>query len=220
MTIHWKIERFDEDEEQDPALASDCALRIEGRIEVNGRPAGQFLAWYLSANDLESPRAFIELWDLDGETCDVYEEIINPERTNFREPLATMQQDAPGVLVIDFIALRPAFRRMGLGLKVMREIVRCCANQWISAVLLDARPLQRRPGGYDHFDEEVRDLPWNEGEEDLARLMNHFRGWGMQRLPRTRFMVCVPDMIIGERAEEWPPVPIANDLRDDDDLPF
>lgn len=220
MKIHWKTRRFDEDPEPDPQIADDCALRIEGRIEVGGQEAGQFLVWYLSANDLESPRAFLELWDLEGETCAIYEEIMNPERTKFREPLTTMLNDAPGLIVVDFIALRPAFRRRGLGLEVMREIVRCCANQWISAVLLDARPLQRRPGGYDHFDEEVRDLPWNEGDEDMARLMNHFRGWGMQRLPRTRFMVCVPDTITGEWAKEWPPSPIEQPLEEDDDLPF
>ncbi len=221
VKIHWKVERYDEDPEPDPAVADDCALRIQGRIEVGGEAAGQFLVWYLSANDLESPRAFVELWDLESETCEVYEEIMNPERTKFREPLTTMLNDAPGVLVVDFIAFRPAFRRKGLGREVMNEIVRCCANQWIGAVLLDARPLQRRPGGYDVFDEEVRDLPWNDGDEGLARLMHHFRGWGMQRLPRTRFMVCVPDMITGERAEAWPPAPIAEDWReDDDDLPF
>jgi GNAT superfamily N-acetyltransferase len=221
LKIRWKVERYDEDPQPDPAIADDCALKIEGRTEVRGEAAGQFLVWYLSANDLESPRAFVELWDLEGETCEVYEEIMNPERTKFREPLMTMLNDAPGLIVIDFIALRPAFRRKGLGREVMEEIVRCCANQWISAVLLDARPLQRRPGGYDHFDEEVRDLPWSDGDEDLARLMHHFRGWGMQRLPRTRFMVCVPDMITGERAKDWPPAPIAEGWdEDDDDLPF
>lgn len=220
MTIHWKTERFDEDPEQDPEQADDCALRIQGRIEVDSQTAGQVLVWYLCACDLESPRALMELWDLESETCEVYEEIINPERTKFREPLETMLHDAPGLIVVDFIALRPAFRRRGLGLEVMREIIRCCANRWVSAVLLDARPLQRRPGGYDHFDEEIRDLPWNDGDEDLARLMNHFRGWKMQRLPRTRFMVCVPLMITGESAEEWPPGLVANDWPEDEDLPF
>lgn len=221
MKIHWKVARFDEDPEPDPAKAEDCALRIEGRVEVDGEAAGQFLVWYLSASDLESPRAFVELWDLESETCEVYEEIMNPEHTKFREPLTTMLGDAPGILVVDFIALRPAFRRKGLGREVMNEIVRRCANQWISAVLLDARPLQRRPGGYDVFDEEVRDLPWNDGDEDPARLMHHFRSWGMQRLPRTRFMVCVPDVITAEWPKEWPPAPIEDREREeDDDLPF
>jgi GNAT superfamily N-acetyltransferase len=220
MKIHWTVERLDESEEEDPAEADPCALRIDGRIEVDGASAGQLSAWYLFAEDLESPRAFIELWDLEGTTCEVFEEIMNPEHTRFREPLTTMLNDAPGILAIDFIALRPAFRRQGLGLGIMREVVRCCATPWIGAVLLDARPLQRRPGGYDHFDEEVRDLPWNDGEEDLARLMHHFRGWGMQRLPRTRFMVCVPDMITGELAEDWPPGPIREEWPEDDDLPF
>ena len=34
MTIHWKIERFDEDEEQDPALAVD-GDKGRGLIEVD-----------------------------------------------------------------------------------------------------------------------------------------------------------------------------------------
>lgn len=197
-------------------IAEDCALRIQGRIEVGGEKAGQLFVWYLTADKLDTPRAFMELWDLDGDVCSIYEDIINPQHTGFREPLPRILQDAPGLLVVDFIALRPAFRRKGLGIGVMREIVRCCADPRIGAVLLDARPLQRRPGGYDHFDEEVRDLPWSDGEEDQDRLMNHFRGWGMQRLPRTRFMVAVTDVITAERANEWPPARIANDWRDED----
>jgi GNAT superfamily N-acetyltransferase len=220
MKIHWTVERFDESEEEDPAEADPCALRIGGRIDVDGHEAGRLLAWYLNASDLESPLAFVGLWDLEGETCEIHEEIINPEHTRFREPLTTMLNDAPGILAVDFIALRPAFRRQGRGLEVLREIVRCCATPWIGALLLDARPLQRRPGGYDRFDEEVRDLPWNDGDEDLARLMNHFRGWGMRRLPRTRFMICTPEMITGERATDWPPAPIRDDWPEDDDLPF
>jgi GNAT superfamily N-acetyltransferase len=220
MKIHWKVERFDENEEADPAIAEDCALVIEGRIEVDGQEAGQLFVWYLAADRLASPRAFVEMWDLDGDVCAIYEDIIAPGHKRFREPLPRMLEDAPGMLVIDFIALRPAFRRKGLGLEVMREIVRGCADPRVGALLLDARPLQRRPGGYDHLDEEVRDLPWNDGEEDLARLMNHFRGWGMQRLPRTRFMVSVPGVITEERAPEWPPAPIDDDWRDNDDLPF
>jgi GNAT superfamily N-acetyltransferase len=220
MNIHWTVERLDEDEDADPGIALDCVLTIQGRIEVEGEKAGQLFLWYLTADKLDSRRAFAELWDLDGDICDVYEDISNPGHKKFREPLPRMLKDAPGLLVVDFIALRPAFRRKGLGLEILREIVRCCADHRIGAVLLDARPLQRRPGGYDEFDEEVRDLPWNDGDEDQDRLMHHFRGWGMQRLPRTRFMVSVPDVITGERAEEWPPAPIADDWDEDDDLPF
>ena len=220
MKIHWTVERLDEDEEPDPVMALDCVLAIRGRIEVDGATAGRLSVWHFSSDDLESPRAFMELWDLDGDICGIYEDIINPERTRFREPLTTMLNDAPGILAVDFIALRPAFRGKGLGREVLREIVRCCADRQTAAVLLDARPLQRRPGGYDEFDEEVRDLPWNDGDEDQNRLMNHFRGWGIQRLPRTRFMVCVPDVITGERADVWPPAPIAEDWDEDDDLPF
>lgn len=221
MKIHWTVKRVDEEEEPDPVMALDCVLTIQGRIEVDGGKAGQLFAWYLASDELDTPRAFLELWDLDGDICSIYEDIINPQHTGFREPLPKLLAEAPGLLVVDFIALRPAFRRKGLGLEIMREIVRCCADERIGAVLLDARPLQRRPGGYDEFDEEIRELPWNDGEEDQDRLMNHFRGWGIQRLPRTRFMVCAPDVITRERADAWPPAPIAEGWEEDDgDLPF
>jgi hypothetical protein len=40
MRIHWKIERMDEGEEQDPRFA-ECLLEIKGRIECGGRAAGE-----------------------------------------------------------------------------------------------------------------------------------------------------------------------------------
>lgn len=220
MKIHWTVERLDEDEEEDPVMALDCLLTIQGRIEVDGEKAGQLFAWYVTSDRLDTSRAFMELWDLDGDVSSIHEDIIHSQRKGFREPLPKLLADAPGLLVVDFIALRPAFRRKGRGLEILREIVRCCADERVGAVLLDARPLQRRPGGYDEFDEEIRELPWNDGEEDQDRLMSHFRGWGIQRLPRTRFMVCAPDLITAERADAWPPAPIAEDWDDDDDLPF
>jgi hypothetical protein len=38
----------------------------------------------------------------------------------------------------------------------------------------------------DDFADDVRDLPWNKPEEDLARRIAHFRTWDMQILPSTR----------------------------------
>ncbi|WP_193213877.1 hypothetical protein [Luteolibacter marinus] len=75
-------------------------------------------------------------------------------------------------------------------------------------MLLNADPLQHRPRGYDDFDDEVRDLPWNATAEDMARLMDHFRGWGMQRLPRTKFMVSAPATLAASVASAWPPCPV------------
>jgi GNAT superfamily N-acetyltransferase len=122
MKIHWTIQRNNLDDERDPVMAVDCVLTIQGRIEIDGEKAGQLFAWYLASNQLDTPRAFWELWDLTGDICSIYEDIKSPQRTGFREPLPKLLADAPGLIVVDFIALRPAFRRRGLGMEVLREI--------------------------------------------------------------------------------------------------
>ena len=97
---------------------------------------------------------------------------------------------------------------MGLGREVMRELVRAMADPRIGVVLLDAQPLQHLPHGYDDFDDEVRDLPWNSPAVDQAALMRHFCTWGMQRLPGTRFMIAAPATLRAARTPHWPPCPI------------
>lgn len=92
---------------------------------------------------------------------------------------------------------------------------RSCADERTGAVLLDAHPLQHRIGASDHFDVELRELPSNEAGEDLERLMHHFRTWGMQRLPRTRYMVAAPETLCQERAADWPPQPLREDWRNE-----
>ncbi len=64
MHIHWKIKRLDEG--GDKSLAEEeCLLEIEGKIECDGQAAGLVDAYYLFAEEPESPEAFMELWDLD-----------------------------------------------------------------------------------------------------------------------------------------------------------
>ena len=205
--IHWKIERLDEGEEQDPRFA-ECLLEIEGRIECDGEPAGMVDAYYLFAEDPASDAAFFELWDLDSRTSSVFEEIIDPDLAMFHEPVTELLDPASGILCVNFIALRPPFRRKGLGREVMRETVRAMADPRVGVVLLNAKPLQHLPHGYDYFDDEVRDLPWNPPNVDQNALLRHFSTWGMKHLPGTRFMIAAPETLRDARAPQWPPCPI------------
>lgn len=207
MRIHWKIKRLDEGDEPDTRFA-ECLLEIEGRIECGGRTAGLVDAHYVFADEPASGVAFCELWDTDAASCAVYEDIIDHDLGMFREPVSSFLNPASGLLCVHFIALRPSFRGMGLGREVMREIVRAMADPRIGVVLLDTRPLQHLPHAYDDFDDEVRDLPWNSPDEDQESLMRHFSGWGMKRLPGTRFMMAPPENLRDARTPQWPPCPI------------
>ena len=209
LRIHWKIKRLDEGDEPDPRFA-ECLLEIEGRIECGGQTAGMVDAHYLFADDPASSSAFLELWDADARSCNVYEAIIDHDRQEFCEPIPRFLDPASGLLCVHFIALRPSFRRIGLGREVMRELVRAIADPRIGLILLNATPLQHLPHGYDDFDDEVRDLPWNSPDEDQEALMRHFSGWGMQRLPGTCYMMAAPETLRDVRAPQWPPCPIVD----------
>ena len=204
MHIHWKIERLDQGENPNPA-DGECLLEIEGEIECDGQPAGLVDAYYLYAEDPESPAAFMDFWDLDSRTCRLFEEIIAPGHRDFREPIPAFLAVTPGILCVNFIALRPPFRRRGLAREAMCEVVRNFADPRVGMVLLNAQPLQHLPHGYDHFGEEVRDLPWNSPEEDLARLVSHFRTWGMRHLPGTRYLLAAPEVLNDGLATDWFP---------------
>jgi len=208
LRIHWRIERSDYDGNPDPRL-SECLLEIAGRIEIDGEPAGILEASYLFTMEPDSDEAFMEFWDLDARMCAIYEELFDPTYDQFRFPIPWFIDSLRGILCIHFIALRPAFRGLGLGRKVMREVVRSCADCRTGAVILDIRPLQHRPGGYDDFDEEVRDLPWNRPEQDLVRLVRHFTGWGLEHMPGSRFMAASPVILSKDLAPDWPPCPIS-----------
>ncbi len=207
MKIHWKVERLDEGDEPDLRLA-ECLLEIEGRIECGGKAAGLVDAHYVFAEDPACTVAFRELWDADARSCRVFEEIIDEDLPKFREPIPDFLDPASGILCVHFIALRPAFRSMGTGREVMRKCVHDMADPRVGLVLLDTTPLQHLPHGYDHFDDEVRDLPWNSPEQDRATLMRHFETWGMKNLPDTRFMMAAPEALRDSRAPQWPPCPV------------
>ena len=204
LQIHWKINRLDEGDEPNPRFA-ECALEIEGRIECGGSAAGIVEALYLFAEDPASSIAFCELWDSDSRSCSVYEEITDLDLNEMREPIQRFLDPASGILCVHFIGLRPPFRGVGLGREVMRELVRVMADPRVGLVLLNSIPLQHMPHGYDDFDEEVRELPWNSPEEDQEALMRHFSKWGMQRLPGTRFMIAAPETLRDVRTLQWPP---------------
>jgi hypothetical protein len=204
MKIHWKVERMDGGEIADPRFA-ECVLQIEGWIEYDGQPAGLVDAHYVYSDDPESGNAFRELWDVDARTCSVYEEIMDPDWDIFLDPLQHYLDPASGILCVHFIALRPPFRGIGLGLRAMRELVRSMSDPRIGLVLLDAQPLQHMAHGYDDFDEEVRELPWNSKAEDLNRLIRHFSTWGMEHLKGTRYLFASPDALRDSRTPQWPP---------------
>ena len=223
LQIRWKIDRLDAGEEQDLRFA-ECLLEIEGRIKCDGQLAGMVDAHCLYAENPASDVAFFEFWDLDAASCAVFEEIIDHDRGKFREPIPEFLDPAAGILCIRFIALHPPFRRKGLGREMMRELVRAMADPRVGLVLLDARP-----HAYDDFDDEVRDLPWKSPDEDQEALLRHFRGWGMQRLPGTRFMMAAPETLRDARAPQWPLCPILDqwntcvacgDWRESDDGPI
>ena len=190
LHVRWNTERLDEDVEP----FEQCLLELEGVVECDGKAAGLVDAHYVFANDLDPEFAFLNIWDLAEATSRVYDEVLHSDREGFRMPLPRLLEEAPGILVVHFIALRPEFRGMGLGKKVMREVACKWTDPLIGAVLLDVRPLQHRPRGYDDFDDEVRDLPWNRPEEDTVRLIRHFSGWGMEHLPGTSFMASAPEV--------------------------
>jgi GNAT superfamily N-acetyltransferase len=204
MDIHWNIEQLDQDGSLDPA-ADECLLHIEGKIRCDGQPAGSLDAYYLFVEDPESAGAFMDFWDLDATTCSLYEEIIAPDRSDFRDPITDFLIMTPGILYIHSIALYPPFRRRGLGREVMRELVRNFADDRVGMVLLNAQPLQHLPHGYDHFADEVRDLPWNSPDGDLARLVSHFLTWDMQILPGTRYLLAAPEYMIDGPPNDWYP---------------
>lgn len=207
MHIDWKIQRLDEGEEPDPRFA-ECVLEIEGKIQYDGQPAGIVDALYVFAEKPASHNAFFELWDVDGGSCAIFEEITDPDLQRFLEPIPDFLDPASGLLCVHYIALRPPYRGLGLGREVMRKLVYDMADPRIGVVLMDSRPLQHRPDAYDDFDEEVRDLPWNSQDEDDGKLMRHFSKWGMQRLADTRFMLAAPETLRDSRAPQWPPCPI------------
>lgn len=202
MHIQWQIERLDDG--KNPRV-EDCLLQIEGQIESDGQSAGSVDAFYLFTEDPESSRAFEEFWDLDATTCAVFQEIRSPDEWEFRDPIQDFVVMTPGILCVNFIALYPQFRRRGLGREVMSELVRNFADDRVGMVLLRAQPLQHLPHGYDHFDDEVRDLPWNSPEEDLARLIDHFRSWNMQHLPGTRYVLAAPEFLCDSPGSDWYP---------------
>ncbi len=114
MTIQWKAQRLDEGEEPDLRIA-ECLVEIEGRIEIDGQPAGELAGFYLWSDVPD--QAFFDLWDLDGATYGVFEEIIDHGRDRFREPLPRLLESASGILGIHYVAMSPPFRRRGLGSK-------------------------------------------------------------------------------------------------------
>lgn len=212
-------------------------VEVDGIIKVDGVEAGLTDGFYLLDGEPWSMEAFYRFWDMEGWTCEVYEDLIEPEGSKrFRHPLPRLMELEFGILYLRLIALKPEFRGKGLGREVIRQWFRTWCDRQVGVVILDARPLQRRSEGYETYDEEVRDLPWESEESDGERLAKHLRGWGFHRLAATRFMIASPHWLDFERAThlmgiEVPPdplgeetgpsdVPPSSEPGNDDDIPF
>lgn len=206
MKLEWKIKRIDEGERED---LSECLLEIKGKAVCDGEEAGSFAGYYVLGEELDSAAAFWELWDMVGEACKVHEEIMRADREGFREPLPRLLENAPGILVVEYVMVLPAFRGMGLGRELIRSIVREGADERVGAVLLDADPLQHRSWAFDHFNEELRDLPFNAVATDQGKMAHLLRTWGMHQLRGTRYMVAPPGTLSDDAAPSWPPAPVA-----------
>ena len=203
--VHWHIERIDENDEI-AAADGECLFEIEGAIQCDGEPAGEVGATYVYLEEPAAEDTFLWMWDLTSTACDLYETIISPDGGSvFRDPLPDFLGYATGILCVHYIALTPEFRRRGIGREVMRETVRQFADPRVGVVLIDTLPLQHRPGAYDHFFDEVRDLPFEVPEEDQARLIRHFQRWGMVRVPGTKFMAAAPATLCEVINPDWYP---------------
>lgn len=204
MIIDWKLERLDEGERE--PRPQQCLLEMTGEVREGGDVGGRVAGFYLSAPDLDSDAAFWELWDLDVRSCSIVEEIVDEKWRRFREPLPRLLRESSGMICLEQLTLAPAFRGRGLGLEVMREVIRTCAGEWVGAILLRSDPRQYGEDLSKADKRALQGLPRDDCERDRTRLQSHFRSWGMQRLPRTRYMVCAPDTLCAERADRWPPV--------------
>lgn len=181
-----------------------------GAVLMDGEPAGRVGGFYVHDGDLSSDSAFWELWDMDGRTCALLERIRDEKWLRLREPLPTLMLAAPALLCVEELCLFPEFRGAGLGLMVMKQVVADFADPRVGAVILKSDPLQLVPEEYRDPDDEraAVGLPTDDPKRDLVKLQHHFRGWGMQLLPKTNYMVADPDRLNEVRAESWPPVTI------------
>lgn len=204
IEIFWEIERMDDNQEIG-AADGECLLDIEGDIHCDGLSAGKVGATYIFSEEPETQEAFFWLWDLTGGACHVYEEIISKVGRKFRKPLPDLLHKNKGILCIHYIALKPEFRKRGHGREVIYETLRQLADDRVGAVLIDINPIQHRPNGYDHFFDEVRDLPFNDPETDQARLIQHFESWGMVQVQGANFMVAAPSTLCTTRDQPWYP---------------
>ncbi len=204
MEIFWNIERMDENQEIG-AADGECLLEIEGSIHCDGLNAGEIGAFYLFSEEPETRDAFHWLWDLTEGACHVYEEIITKVRRKFCNPLPDFLNKNTGILCIHHIALKPEFRKRGIGREAIHETVRHLADDRVGAVLIDSRPIQHRPNGYEKFWDEVRELPFNAPEVDQDRLIRHFKSWAMLPVKGTDFMVAAPSTLCTTRDQIWYP---------------
>jgi len=221
LTIKWEAcrlsEELDEEDEFDEGI-----IEIDATIHTGGRRVGITDGFYLCTHEPWSPRAYVEHWDADAWTCRCFEDLMNEERSRFREPLQRLVDDSSGILCIRLIALDEDHRRRGLGREVLRQWLATWCDFRIGAVIIHTGLLQHRHAGAEEYRDELRGLPEIDPAAGSAKLAGHFRSWGFHAIAGTPYMAASPEWLGMEGACEWPPPALVDDFyraEDDEFLP-
>lgn len=207
---------LDDEDEFDEGI-----IEIDATLHADGRRVGITDGFYLCTYEPWGPRAFLEHWDAEGWICGCYEELMNEERTGFREPLQRLVADSSGILCIRLIALDEEHRRRGLGREVLRQWLGTWCDFRIGAVIIHTGLLQHRHAGAEEYRDELRGLSEEDAVAGWNKLVGHFRSWGFHAIPGTPYMAASPKWLGMEGACEWPPAALVDDFyRAEEEGPF
>ena len=220
LNIQWQASRLSEELDADDEF-DEGIIEIDATIHADGRRVGITDGFYLCTHEPWGVRAYLEHWDSEAWTCKCFEDLMNEERSRFREPLQRLVDDSSGILCIRLIALDQGHRGRGLGREVLRQWLATWCDFRIGAVIIHTGPLQHRHAGMDEYRDELRGLPSIDPAAGSARLASHFRTWGFHMIAGTPYMAASPAWLGMEGAGEWPPAALVDDFySDEDDAPI